>query len=119
MILQIFHIRKTIRDIKEAGANPSGFAVGQGKELFIGAVLPLLLPAVVLTIVLAVFAFSSALGGPYLVAKILFWIVVFPAITSIFVIKKLYSILFAKKTNPTQPEVKVAATYDSEGKRVD
>ena len=119
MILQIFHVRKTIRDIKEASANPSGFAASQGKEHIIGAVLLLLLPVVILTAVLAVFSFSSLLGGPYLLAKILFWIVIFPAITSILVIKKLYSVLFAKKSESVKPEGKVAATYDSAGKRLD
>lgn len=119
MILQIFHIRKTIRDIKDASANPTGFATSQGKELFIGAVLPLLLPVVVLTIVLAVFAFSPLLGGPFLLAKIFFWIVVFPAVVSVLVIRKLYSILFSNKTASTKNTQKVAATYDSEGKRID
>ncbi len=119
MILQIFHIRKTIRDIKDASENPASFAVGQGKELFLGAVLPLLLPVVVLTIVLAVFAFSSLLGGPFLLAKILFWIVVFPAFVSVLVIRKLYLILFSRKNIPTKNTDKVVATYDSEGKRID
>lgn len=119
MIFQIFHIRKTIRDIKDASENPADFAVGQGKELFIGAVLPLLLPVVILTIVLAVFAFSSLLGGPFLLAKILFWIVIFPAVVSVLVIRKLYSILFSKKIRSIKNTEKVVATYDSEGKRID
>lgn len=117
MILQIFHIRKTIKDIKEARSNPSGFAVGQGKDFFLGLAIPILLPGTVLTIISFIFAFTSLLGGPYVAAKVFFWIFLIPTVVIFLVLRKIFGLV--NKLKNKQRDINVSAVYDKDGKRVD
>jgi len=77
MLFQILHIRSMAKDIKE---NPGKFAGGQASELAIGL---LIIPIIIIVLGLALFfilAFTSLLGGPYLLFKILFFIAFFISI---------------------------------------
>ncbi len=118
MFIQIFKLRQTYKDIKDAKNNPRDFAFSQGKGLFIGLALPFLIPGVFFIILSAIFGFTDFLGGPYDFAKILFWIFLVPTVVIFLVLRKIFFVL--QKTSSTIFKDKnVSATYDESGNRID
>ncbi len=71
MLFKILHIRNSI---KEARANPGNFASGQARDVIFGIVI---IPAIIVVlglVFLFMLGFTSFLGGPYILFKIIFFI---------------------------------------------
>ncbi len=54
--------------------DPKNFAEGAVKETGLSLLILPIISAIAILVLLGIFSFSSFLGGPYLLAKILFWI---------------------------------------------
>lgn len=76
MLFQLFRIRKTYKDIKEAKNDPRGFAEGQIKETALGALLTPLIP--MLIVVAFCFAFGYIVGDGSGFFRVVFWIFFIP-----------------------------------------
>jgi hypothetical protein len=76
MIFQLFRIRKTYRDIKEAKNDPRGFAEGQLKETALGAILAPLVPMLVVVVLCFVFGYIVGDGSGFF--RVVFWIFFIP-----------------------------------------
>ena len=90
MLLQIFTIGKTIKELK---SNPGGFAGEQTRDVIIGVIL---LPLIIIVLGLAflfILGFTKLLGGPYLFFKFVFFLGLIITLVSSFFIYKLTSFL--------------------------
>lgn len=76
MIFQLFRIRKTYRDIKEAKNDPRGFAEEQLKETALGAILAPLVPMFVVVVLCFVFGYMVGDGSGFF--RVVFWIFFIP-----------------------------------------
>lgn len=78
MLFQLFRLRKTYKDIKEAKNDPRGFAEGQIKETALGALFTPLIP--MLIVVALCFAFGYIIGDGSGFFRVVFWIFFIPFI---------------------------------------
>lgn len=97
MLLQLFRIRKTYKDIKEAKTDPRGFATGQIRETALGAILGPLVPMLVLVTISFVVGYIVGDGSGFF--KVLFWIFFIP--TCIFSVSMLALYRGVKKLSKT------------------
>ncbi len=70
-IFDLFFIK---RKIKEGIQNPGGFFVEQATDFIKGYLIAGTVISVAFLILIGLFAFSPWLGGPFQIAKIIFWI---------------------------------------------
>lgn len=73
----IFTIIKLGLKGKSLYNDPKNFAEGAVKETALSVILFPVIFAILFLVLLGVFSFSTILGGPYVIAKILFWIFFF------------------------------------------
>lgn len=118
MLLRLFQIRKTYKDIKEARNNPRGFVMSEGKNFFLGLSIPFLLPGVFFILVSAIFAFTPFLNGPYMFAKVLFWIFLIPTVIIFLVLRKIFKVFSSLNKTTKKTDTPVSAVYDENGKRI-
>lgn len=78
MIFQLFRIRKTVKDIKDAKHDPRGFAAGQIQETALGAILAPLVPMLVLVAASFLLGYVAGDGSGFF--KVLFWIFFIPTV---------------------------------------
>lgn len=94
MIFQIFRIRNTIKDVRE---DPGRFAGSELRDVLIGIIiLPMLISLGGLTLLFSL-GYLHFLGGPYIIARIIFWIGVIVSVSIGYGIYKLIKAL-RKKT---------------------
>ena len=108
MIFQLFRIRKTVKDIKDAKRDPRGFAAGQIQETALGAILAPLVPMLVLVVASFLLGYVAGDGSSFF--KVLFWIFFIPAVifsASMLAlyrgIKKLSATVVRDDRNPSTP----------------
>ena len=86
-ILDLFFIK---RKVKEGIQNPGGFVVEQATDFIKGYLIVGTVISAVFLILIGLFAFSPWLGGPFQVAKFIFWILLIIVISSEFIFISLF-----------------------------
>ena len=90
MLIKIIRARKQYKDTKDAMNDPMGFAMGSIKGALLGQILPGIITLVLFFALLFILSFTGLLGGPYLLAKVIFWILAVPLIISLLTAASLY-----------------------------
>jgi uncharacterized membrane protein len=90
MLIKIIRARRQYKDTKDAMNDPMGFAMGSMKGALLAQILPGIITLVLFFALLFILSFTGLLGGPYLLAKVIFWILVVPLIISLLTAASLY-----------------------------
>ncbi len=106
MLFKILKIRKMVREGTE---NPSGFAGEQAGELLWGFLAIPIIIAVAVLILLSIFSFTHVWGGPFLLAKIFFWIILCGTCLFIYIVRKGISAVKKMTTKATDETIKVTS----------
>jgi len=104
MIFKVFKIRNMIKEGKE---NPGKFAGNQAGELLMSMFVMPIISAIVFLGGLLVLGFTTLLGGPYGLAKFLFYIVLFFTFFLSLILRKVYLLVKKSTKNTVEQTIKV------------
>lgn len=114
MIFRIIQLRKMARDARD---NPNKFMADEAGSFFTGLFILPIISAILLLVILAVFAFTSWIGGPYGFFKFLFFFSLFGVGTFFFMLYKTTRVI--KNTIQQKTKQGAGETIKVESKVVD
>ncbi len=104
-IFKIFKIKNHIETFNQAADNPEYFAKTTIKSMLTGYLVSFLLTVSIVLIGLGILGYSSLGQGPYVFARILFWIFLIPTTLLLFAAFSFYSMI-KKNLQKTKPRTK-------------